>query len=44
MQTSVKGVFAAGDVRSKILRQISTAVGDGAIASFSAARYVEEMQ
>ena len=44
MQTSVKGVFAAGDVRSKILRQISTAVGDGAIASFSAARYVGEMQ
>ena len=44
MQTSAKGIFAAGDVRSKLLRQISTAVGDGAIASFSAARYIEEMQ
>ncbi len=44
MQTSVKGVFAAGDVRSKPLRQISTAVGDGAIAAFSAAKYIEEMQ
>ena len=44
MQTSAEGVFAAGDVRSKLLRQISTAVGDGAIASFSAARYIEDMQ
>ena len=42
MRTSVEGVFAAGDVRSKSLRQISTAVGDGAIAGFSASRYLEE--
>ena len=42
MQTSISGVFAAGDVRSKSLRQISTAIGDGAIASFSASRYIEE--
>jgi len=42
MQTSIPGVFAAGDVRSKLLRQISTAIGDGAIAGFSAARYIEE--
>ncbi len=44
MQTSVPGVYAAGDVRSKRLRQISTAVGDGALASFSAATYIEENQ
>ena len=44
MQTSVPGVYAAGDVRSKKLRQISTAVGDGAVASFSAAVYIEESQ
>ncbi len=42
MQTSEKGVFAAGDVRSKQLRQIATAVGDGAIAAFSAEKYIEE--
>ncbi len=42
MGTSVPGVFAAGDVRSKELRQIVTAASDGAIAGSSAARYVEE--
>ncbi len=43
METSVPGVFAAGDIRSKILRQISTAVGEGAEASFSAQRYIENL-
>lgn len=42
MQTSVPGVYAAGDVRSKKLRQISTAVGDGAVASFCAAACLEK--
>jgi len=41
MRTSQEGMFAAGDVRAKSLRQISTAVGDGAIAANSALRYLE---
>ncbi|MGC8718566.1 MAG: thioredoxin-disulfide reductase [Thermodesulforhabdaceae bacterium] len=43
MQTSVKGIFAAGDVRSKPLRQVVTAVNDGAVAAFSASQYLEEL-
>lgn len=43
MQTSVKGIFAAGDCRTTPLKQVSTAVGDGAIAAFMADRYIEEM-
>jgi len=42
MSTSVPGVFAAGDVRSKKLKQIATAVGDGATAAMAAEKYVEE--
>jgi len=42
MATSAPGVFAAGDVRSKPLKQITTAVGDGAIAAVSVEKYVEE--
>ena len=41
-RTSVPGVFAAGDIRSKPWRQISTAVGEGATASFWAEKYIEE--
>ncbi|SPD75799.1 Thioredoxin reductase [uncultured Desulfobacterium sp.] len=44
METSVTGVFAAGDIRSKLLRQVSTAVGDGATAAFAAERYIEGLE
>lgn len=40
MQTTLPGVFAAGDLRPKLLRQIVTAVSDGAIAATSAEKYV----
>ncbi|MEK9148471.1 MAG: thioredoxin-disulfide reductase [Candidatus Desantisbacteria bacterium] len=41
MRTSAEGIFACGDCRKKSLRQIITAAGDGATASFSAQRYIE---
>ncbi len=44
METSVPGVFAAGDVRNTPLRQIATAVGDGAVAAFSAGHYIENLK
>lgn len=40
MATSVPGIFAAGDIRSNSVRQIATAVGDGATAAMSAFRYL----
>ena len=43
METSVPGVFAAGDVRNTPLRQIVTAVGDAAIAAFSAEHYIANL-
>ena len=43
MQTSVPGVFAAGDIRSKLFRQISTAVGEGATASYAVEKYLENL-
>ncbi|MGL4987346.1 MAG: thioredoxin-disulfide reductase [Treponemataceae bacterium] len=43
MQTSVEGIFCAGDVRSKSFRQIVTAASDGAIAAHSAAHFIQNM-
>ncbi|MDU9693278.1 thioredoxin-disulfide reductase [Priestia aryabhattai] len=43
METKVKGVYAAGDIREKYLRQVITASGDGSIAAQSAQQYVEEL-
>lgn len=44
MRTSVEGVFAAGDVRTKKYRQIVTAVSDGAVAALSAEKYIMQKQ
>lgn len=41
METSIPGIFAAGDVRKKTLRQIVTATGDGSIAAQNASEYIE---
>ncbi len=42
MATNIPGVFAAGDIRQKPLRQVVTAVSDGAIAGEEAAKYANE--
>jgi thioredoxin reductase (NADPH) len=42
LATSMPGVFAAGDCRVKALRQVATAVGEGALAAFMAEKYIEE--
>ena len=44
MATSVPGVFACGDARKKLFRQIVTACGEGATAAFAAEMYVENMK
>src|SRR6056297_143287 len=41
MKTAFPGVFAAGDIRHKSLRQVVTAVADGAIAAVQAEKYIE---
>ena len=42
MMTNVPGIFAAGDVRSQLTRQITTAVGDATTATIAASKWVEE--
>lgn len=42
MHTNIPGIFAAGDIIHKVLRQVVTATSDGAIAAFSAEKWVEE--
>ena len=44
MMTSQKGIFACGDVRKKILKQVVTACGEGATAAFAAEKYIEELK
>lgn len=41
MQTSIKGLYAVGDVIDKTIRQVASAVGDGAVAGAMASRYVK---
>jgi thioredoxin reductase (NADPH) len=44
METSVPGIFACGDVRAQLVRQITNAVGDGTTAAVAAEKYIEELQ
>lgn len=44
MMTSQEGIYACGDVRKKILRQVVTACGEGATAAFAAQKYIEELK
>lgn len=43
-KTNLDGVFAAGDTRTKVLRQILTAAADGAVAAFQASNYVNTLE
>lgn len=43
METSIKGIFACGDVRSQLVRQITNAVGDGTTAAIAAEKYIDEL-
>lgn len=44
METNLPGVYAAGDVRDKYLRQVCTGVADGAVAATAAERYITELE
>lgn len=44
MKTNIDGVFAAGDIRVKSLRQVVTAAADGAIAAVQAEQYIENAE
>ena len=44
LSTSVSGIFAAGDCRTTLLRQVATAVADGAQAAVSAERYIAHLE
>ena len=44
METSIKGIFACGDVRAQLVRQITNAVGDGTTAAIAAEKYIEELE
>jgi thioredoxin reductase (NADPH) len=44
MQTSVEGIWAVGDVRSQLTKQIATAVGDGTTAAVAASMYVTSLK
>ncbi len=41
--TNIPGIYAAGDCRTTVLKQVSTAVGDGAVAAIMAEKYIDEL-
>jgi len=43
METSIKGIYACGDVRHQLVRQITNAVGDGTTAAMAAVKYIESL-
>ncbi len=44
METSIPGIYAAGDITDKLIRQISTAVNDGTIAALAATKYIFDLE
>ena len=44
METSIRGLFAAGDVRAQLTRQVTTAVGDGTTAAIAAEKYLKALR
>lgn len=44
MMTDIKGLFAAGDVRAQLTRQVTTAVGDATTAAIAASKYIGELK
>jgi thioredoxin reductase (NADPH) len=44
METSIRGIYACGDVRAQLVRQITNAVGDGTTAAVAAEKYIEELE
>ena len=44
MRTNVPGVFAAGDIRKKTVRQVVNAAGDGAVAAMNAQKYIDRVK
>lgn len=44
METSIPGIFACGDVRSQLVRQVTNAVGDGTTAAVAAEKYIESLE
>jgi thioredoxin reductase (NADPH) len=44
LQTSVEGIWAVGDVRAQLTKQIATAVGDGTTAAVAASNYVTALK
>ncbi len=44
METSIPGIYACGDVRAQLVRQVTNAVGDGTTAAVAAEKYIEQLE